>query len=423
MVGRHLRGAGALALPITAVVLVMSIVVAVGTSEAPRNQSEPPLALELSRVAHTTYWITDFAFTADGRILMTEKEGRIRVVQPDGKINDELFLDLSSQVSTDKEEGLVSIALHPSFEQNGIVYISYTDLEKVSQIVRYRVSDDNADVADPTSAFTILSVPQPSPMHNGGELVFGPDDYLYAGFGDGGPDDDPDNKGQDGQSLMGAILRIDVDNPAPGEAYGIPADNPFVDEPAVADEIWAMGLRNPWRFSFDSLTGDLFIGDVGQDQFEEINFERAPSSGGANYGWRCYEGNAEHLLDDCEERDEYEFPIIVLPHPEVDPAADLACAIVGGMVHRGDPEALLYGQYIFADHCSGLLWAAAEVEPDQWQVSNYPAAPLSRPTAFGRDESGDLYVADLNNIYRISAREMIIKPSIYLPLVADRVDL
>jgi hypothetical protein len=261
----------------------------------------------------------------------------------------------------------------------------------------------------------LLSVSQPSPIHNGAKLAFGPDGYLYAGFGDGGRQNDPNNNGQDGQTLLGSILRIDVNNPGPGEAYGIPADNPFVGDPAVQDEIWAMGLRNPWRIGFDSLTGDLYIGDVGGDRYEEINLERAPSPGGFNYGWRCFEGHLPAISDGCQPAEAYTFPIFVMAHPEINPDPPTFCAVVGGLVHRGDPQSPLYGQYVFSDYCSGEMWAIEESQAGQWQATVRAITPLGFVTAFGQDASGELYMADLGNIYRISARSVLAAPKAYLP--------
>jgi hypothetical protein len=400
-------------------VLALAISVSAGANPVPKSTEREFIFIDFIRVGHPLYLVTDFALTPDGRILVTEKAGRIRVVQPGGDVNPQLFLDLSDQTATKVEEGLVSIALHPDFGQNGYFYVNYTDLNSISRVERYQVSDGDPDVADPASAMTLLSVAQPSPIHNGAKLAFGPDGYLYVGFGDGGGQGDPDNNGQDGLSLLGSILRIDVDNPDPGKAYGIPADNPFVANPDVLDEIWAMGLRNPWRFSFDKLTGDLFIGDVGGELYEEINLERAPSPGGYNYGWRCYEGLAESNIQGCQDRDAYTFPIFIMAHPEIDPSPPEFCAVVGGVVHRGDPQSPLHGLYLLGDYCSGEVWAIGEEQPNQWQMQHKATTPLSYVTAFGQDESGEVYMADLGNIYRISARSVLASPVVHLPLILD----
>jgi hypothetical protein len=402
---------------LTLVVLAAAIPVAAGRSATPQRTTQEIFLVDFIRVGHPLFLVTDFAFTSDGRILVTEKEGRIRVVQPNGDINQQLFLDLSGQTSIQGEEGLVSIALHPDYDQNGYFYINYTDLGEISRVVRYRVSDANPDVADPASAVTLLSAPQPSPIHNGAKLAFGPDGYLYIGLGDGGRLGDPHNNGQNGLSLLGAILRIDVDNPDPGKAYGIPGDNPFVGNANVLDEIWAMGLRNPWRFSFDMLNGDLYIGDVGEDRYEEINLERSPSPGGYNYGWRCYEGFVEGNTDGCLDRSAYTFPIFVMAHPEINPDPPPICAVVGGVVHRGDLQSPLYGLYVLGDYCSGEVWAIGEIQPDQWQLQVRGVTPQSFVTAFGQDASGEVYMADLGNIYRISARSVLASPAAYLPLI------
>jgi hypothetical protein len=264
----------------------------------------------------------------------------------------------------------------------------------------------------------LLSVPQPSPVHNGAKLLFGPDGYLYAGYGDGGRYNDPNNNAQNGQTLLGAILRLDVDDADPGKNYGVPADNPYVSEPTVLDEIWSMGLRNPWRFSFDTLTGDLYIGDVGGQRYEEINLERAPLSGGVNYGWRCYEGPVANITEGCLPPEAYEFPIFVLPHSEVDPTAGPVCAVIGGVVHRGAMESPIYGKYLLADYCSGRLWAIEEVQQGQWQPSLTLQAPHGYVSAFGQDQDGEVYVASLGTIYRIDTRSVVAFPESYLPSVS-----
>lgn len=417
IVRRFGRDLGFRVLLLTLLALVTAISAAVGQANTPQNATKEHIFIDFIRVGHPLFLVTDFTFTPDGRILVCEKEGRIRVVQPDGDINQQLFLDLSDQVSVKGEEGLVSIALHPDYDLNGYFYLNYTDPGEISRVVRYQVSDANPDVADADSAVTLLSVPQPSPIHNGAKLAFGPDGYLYVGFGDGGRQDDPHNNGQNGQSLLGAILRIDVDTADPGKAYGIPDDNPFVGDPNVLDEIWAMGLRNPWRFSFDRLNGDLYIGDVGGDFYEEIDLERAPSPGGFNYGWRCYEGHVTAITDDCLDPSAYTFPIFVMAHPEINPNPPTFCAVVGGVVHRGNAQSPLYGLYLLGDYCSGEVWAIGESQPNQWQLQVRGTTPLSYVTAFGQDESGEVYMADLGNIYLISVRSVFAAPVAHLPLI------
>ncbi len=397
--------------PFILLIIIAGITIAVAATKA-QSAPPPPVGddftfIEFTRIAGPFHLITDFEFTPDGRILATQKAGLVRVVKPDGTILQQPFLDLTGQVSVDGEEGLVSIALHPAYETNGYFYVNYTDLDEVSRTERYQVSASDPNIADP-SAYTILEVAQPSSIHNGAELVFGPDGYLYIGLGDGGGADDPHNNAQDGQTLLGTILRIDVDSGAP---YTIPADNPFVDDEQVLDEIWAMGLRNPWRFSFDPLNGDLYIGDVGAERFEEINFERAPASGGVNYGWRCYEGETSHILDGCQEQAAYESPIVVLAHPHV-------CAVVGGGVYRADPAIPIYGQYLFGDYCSGAIWGAAEDEPGKWRRILYGSLPHGYLSTFGQDQSGEVYAADLGNIYRLTVRVVPLSPQLYVPLIA-----
>ncbi|MDX1661786.1 MAG: PQQ-dependent sugar dehydrogenase, partial [Gemmatimonadota bacterium] len=224
--------------------------------------------------------------SGDPRLFIVEKSGRVRI-RKDGALLDEPFLDLSGQVSGGSEQGLLSIAFHPDYASNGRFFVDYTNRAGDTRVVEYRVSND-PDRADPASARTILEVAQPFSNHNGGLVAFGPDGMLYVGLGDGGSGGDPGENGQDRSTLLGTLLRIDVDG---GEPYAIPADNPFVDDPDARGEIWAWGLRNPWRFAFDRSTGDLYIADVGQNRFEEVNAVSGAGKG-LNYGWDVVEGDA-----------------------------------------------------------------------------------------------------------------------------------
>src|SRR5690606_31871801 len=262
------------------------------------------------------------------------------------------FLDISDRVAvTNIEEGLLGLVFHPNYAENRYFYVNYTDLNSNTQISRFTANLNNTE-ADPDSEFSILHIDHPYIFHYGGDLAFGPEGYLYVPLGDGGWAHDPDNRAQDGLSLLGKVLRLDVDG---GEPYAIPADNPYVDDLDVLDEIWAFGLRNPWRFSFDRLTGDLFIGDVGQGTWEEVNFQPAGFPGGANYGWSCFEGtmlNPETNMPKCEAAEFYDMPVTEYEHgPD-----NSNCAIIGGFVYRGSEFPAMYGHYYFTDWCSGLMW-------------------------------------------------------------------
>ncbi|HXV65548.1 MAG TPA: PQQ-dependent sugar dehydrogenase [Vicinamibacteria bacterium] len=323
-----------------------------------------------------------------GRLFIVEQVGRIRVV--DGSaLMPTPFLDITPLVSCCQERGLLGLAFHPDYEVNGQFYVNYTDPRGDTRIVRYTVSPDPS-LADPASAAVLLVIQQPFGNHNGGQLAFGPDGYLFIAVGDGGSAGDPFDNGQNGLSLLGKILRIDVDS---GTPYAIPVDNPFRFDPGARDEVWATGLRNPWRFSFDRLTGDLFVADVGQNAWEEVNFEPVTSAGGNNYGWRRMEG--AHCFDPqsgCGEEG-FVLPILEYSHAE-------GCSVTGGFRYRGSQIPELFGHYVFGDFCSGRIWSATVDEGGLWTRSELLSTSLSI-SSFGEDEAGELYVVDLGGaVYR-----------------------
>ena len=325
-----------------------------------------------------------------GRLFIAQQGGEILVF--DGtRLLPVPFLDLSSSVSSGSEQGLLGLAFHPNYETNGLFYVNLTDAAGDTQILRFTVSAD-ANVADPGSVVPLLSVDQPFANHNGGQLVFGPDGKLWIGLGDGGSAGDPGNRAQSGSTLLGKILRIDVDQGVP---YGIPLDNPFVADPAVRDEIWALGLRNPWRFSFDRLTGDLFIADVGQNAWEEVSFEPVTSGGGRNYGWRRMEG--AHCFNPASNCDDGSLVLPILEYSH-----SLGCSITGGYRYRGAEMPERFGTYFFGDFCSGRIWGGIEnVETGTWTSTELLDSELLIST-FGEDERGELYAADLNGtLYRL----------------------
>jgi glucose/arabinose dehydrogenase len=329
------------------------------------------------------------------RLFVVERGGAIRIVRGDAVVEPP-FLDLSSLVTTDDgEQGLLGLAFHPQYATNGYAYVNYTGTDGHTRIVRYTASA-NPDVADPGSAFTILTIQQPAPIHNGGMLVFGPDEMLYLGVGDGGPGNG--GNGQDFTKLLGSLLRIDVDG---GSPYGIPSDNPFVGHPTNRPEIWAKGLRNPWRFSFDRSTGDLIIADVGEELIEEIDLQPASSAGGENFGWGTMEGS------DC-----FEPPSgctttgLVLPIHEYEHS--LGCSVTGGYVYRGSDYPALAGRYFFSDFCASWLRSFTIAGGQVGDVRDHAAAagPLSGVSSFGEDSAGELYVVSLfsGQVHRIVAQ-------------------
>ena len=314
-----------------------------------------------------------------GRLFIVEQTGAIRVLR-DGEILEEPFLDVGGLIVAGGEQGLLGLAFHPDFARNGRFFVDYTDVNGDTVVAEYTVSDD-PDRANQDSARTLLQVDQPFANHNGGQLDFGPDGYLYVALGDGGSAGDPDGNGQNTDVLLGKLLRLDVDS---GDPYGIPPDNPFADgggEP----EIWAYGLRNPWRFSFDSKTDDLWIADVGQGEFEEIN-RRPAAAAGLNYGWDQMEGLECYAGGDCDPEGKI-VPISGYDH-------DLGCSVTGGYVYRGKDLPELRGGYVFGDYCSGVIWAIDATEREFTEPVELMSSGLSI-SSFGLDEVGELYLTDL----------------------------
>ena len=347
----------------------------------------------------------------DSRLFVVEQEGRIVVVDSSGHRNPEPFLDIVQKVtSIGNEQGLLGLAFHPDYAQNGYFFVNYTDVDGNTAVSRFSVSDSDAARADTGSEIRILQIEQPFQNHNGGDLKFGPDGYLYISSGDGGSGGDPGNRAQDSTVLLGKILRINVDG---NDAYTIPEDNPFIGDESAMDEIWALGLRNPWRISFDRQTGDLWIADVGQQEIEEINFQPAESTGGENYGWRCYEGSNPYNTEGCLESDLYVFPVHEYAH---NPGG--FCSVTGGFVYRGEQYPSLEGHYFFADLCRSRIWSLQD-SPGNWILSDYGHFQDNTFSTFGEDVNGELFVAALSSgtIYRITADAAFSKNDVEEPMV------
>ncbi len=327
-----------------------------------------------------------------GRLFVIEQPGTVRIIEG-GLLLTTPFLDLRDRVgSQGSEQGLLGIVFDPAYRQNGFFYVNYTDKNGNTVIARFKVSS-NPDQADASSEVHILDVPQPYPNHNGGQLAFGPDGYLYIGLGDGGSEDDPLGNGQSRQTLLGKLLRIDVHQ---GSPYAIPPDNPFA-RGGGRPEIWAYGLRNPWRFYFDPLTHGLYIADVGQDLWEEIDYVPPNYSGAAlNFGWSCREGL--HAYQGCQPPAGVTFtdPVWEYDHSQG------SCAIIGGPVYHGKALPGLDGVYLFGDYCSGRVWGLAQASGGAWNASLLFQTHFLI-TSFGVDEAGEVYVADQHGgIYRLS---------------------
>ncbi len=341
--------------------------------------------------------ITYLTNAGDGsqRLFVVEKVGRVRIVEA-GEMLEAPFLDISDLVdASSSEKGLLSIAFPPDYGQTGEFYVNYTARasDGGTVIARYQVSASDPNRADPASAQIVLAFAQPAPNHNGGQIQFGPDGYLYIGTGDGGAAGDPWDNAENLQSVLGKMLRLDVRGQ---QTYAIPPDNPFAGQPG-SEPIWAYGLRNPWRFSFDRLTGDLYIGDVGQGSWEEVDFVAAGSAGGIHFGWDTMEGR--HCFEpsqDCETAGKV-MPVAEYSHSQ-------GCSITGGYVYRGQRFPALNGVYLYGDYCSGLIWGLWQDADGEWQ-SRMLLESGANIASFGEDEAGELYMLDLSGVvYRLAAR-------------------
>ncbi len=327
-----------------------------------------------------------------GRLFIVEQRGVIHILR-EGSVFPIPYLDIRDRVgSFANEQGLLGLAFHPRYEENGFFYVNYTDENGDTSISRFQVTADR-NRADPASEFRLLHVRQPFANHNGGGLAFGPDGYLYIALGDGGSAGDPQGNGQSLDTHLGKILRVDVDG---GSPYAIPPDNPFANGGGLP-EIWLYGLRNPWRISFDRATDDLYIGDVGQGDWEEINFLPADSPGGANFGWVYFEGN--HTYEGNPPANlNLLFPVAEYDHNNGN------CSVTGGFVYRGPSLPEWQGVYLYADFCSGLVWGLARDAAGTWQnrlVFSIPALVSS----FGEDEQGEIYLLAFDgNVYRLTRR-------------------
>lgn len=359
-----------------------------------------PVALSLEQVA-TGLANPVFVTAAPGdndRLFVVELSGRIKIIK-NGSLLPVPFLNIDAIVQSGGERGLLGMAFHPEYSGNGFFFVNYTGNHGNTRVSRFSVSGD-PDVANPASELNILTQVQPFSNHNAGMLAFGPDGYLYVGFGDGGSANDPQNNGQKATTWLAKMLRIDVNN---GSPYSIPADNPYVGAVDTLEEIWAFGLRNPWRYSFDRLTGDLYIGDVGQNAIEEIDFQLSTSTGGENYGWRLKEGTlCFNPPSGCDPAGLLVDPVYEYSHG----GNPFRCSVTGGYVYRGCAIPELDGAYFFGDFCSGNIWSFRTDGSSVTDFTDHTAdlgSSLFGISSFGQDARGEIYVINYHTgtIYKI----------------------
>lgn len=379
-------------------------------------------ALLIARVATATSHLTSIAFeeiaglnstpvdithAGDDRLFLVEKAGIVRIYE-NGALVTTPFLNISSKTTNAGERGLLGLAFHPDYSENGEFYVHYSQSGSGDTVIaRYHVSDNDVNVAAITET-VVLVVEQPFGNHNSGPIRFGPDGYLYVSLGDGGSQGDPNDYAQDGDSLLGKLLRLDVtDTPT----YTIPASNPFTQTASIRDEIWGIGFRNPWRFDFDAVTGDLWLADVGQTTFEEVNYVPAGMDGGLNFGWDCYEATSEYgpldsydPSDECNPETTYYDPVHHYPRSD-------GRSVTGGTVYRGSEYSAMYGHYFFADYLFGTFWTLFP-NGSGWthtRLTKIDAGSLTFPSTFGVDLAGEIYVGFDGNdrVYKITTPDTV----------------
>lgn len=358
----------------------------------------------------------DIVNAGDERLFVIEQEGMIKILYTDGAQESVPFLDISDRVDAQgNEKGLLGLAFPPDYCTSGVFYVNYTHTSEgqlVTRISRFQVNPEDENDGLENSEQVLLSFDQPYSNHNGGQLEFGPEGYLFVGTGDGGDGGDPDNNAQNLQNLLGKLLRIDVSGATPGTPYTIPPDNPFVDVDSTRAEIWAFGLRNPWKYAFDPQTDELYIGDVGQSNREEVNYVPANSGGGQNFGWRCYEGTAVYDLSECEGITDFTAPIFDYAYGSSDDG--FRCSNTGGRVYRGPSFPALVGKFIDVDYCSGEYWLHWQ-EDGEWQ--NFHGTGIGpNVVAFGTDVWGEMYAVSGSSgkIFRVEEASGSLQPPIIL---------
>lgn len=358
-----------------------------------KGQIDPPEMLPAEFVQPV-----DLKHAGDERLFVVEKTGRIWIMDKSGVKSSVPFLNITDRVNAGaNERGLLGLAFHPDFGANGHFFVNYTGSGGHTRISRFSLLGGNQNQADPASELVIMQVNQPFNNHNAGDLAFGPDGYLYIPLGDGGSAGDPGNRSQDPKQRLGKMLRIDVDG---GSPYAIPTDNPYFGSTDTLPEIWGFGLRNPWRISFDRLHGDLWIADVGQGNWEEIDRVSAGSAGGHNWGWRCYEGFEPYNLTGCGPKEGYDPPVHVYPN-----LPTVGCSVTGGYVYRGARHPSLFGKYFFTDFCSGRIWTLTPDGKGGFLNEEVFKGLTQEYVAFGEDNEGELYLVALGEgrVFRLKA--------------------
>jgi glucose/arabinose dehydrogenase len=381
--------------PVRSTILMVTVLVAAGGCDGEGfpsgtgiNRPDPEIALQLVEAGFQSP-VHIVSPPGDDRLFVVEQRGVIWILRDDVRLA-QSFLDIQGRVNAGAERGLLGLAFHPSYATNGRFYVDYTNTAGNTVIEEYLARTDNTDRADATSGRILLSVVQPASNHNGGLLQFGPDGYLWIGMGDGGGSGDTYGNGQDPGTLLGAMLRIDVDG---GDPYGIPADNPFADGVGGAPEVWAYGLRNPWRWSFDAATGTVWIADVGQGQWEEVDGEPVGDAG-LNYGWPVMEGDHCFSSPGCD-TDGLVRPVYEYDHGQ-------GCSITGGFVYRGSAMPDMVGRYVFGDFCQGWIRSFDTADGAASDVVEHDVDPGGTILSFGRDADGEIYVlTGHGTVYRI----------------------
>lgn len=401
------------------VILLPGLLIA-GSSSRPKEVFTPSgtfPGIVLQPIATGLGPLTSITHAGDDRLFLTRRNGLVLILK-DGTLQPEPFLDLSALTTTESERGLLSIAFHPRYAENGLFFVDYTDLAGNVVIARYQVAAGDPDRADPASAAILLTIPKTTAQHNGGQLHFGPDGDLYISVGDNAGLSPTEACAAQEGGLLGRILRLDVDTGSEVPPYhSIPADNPFVGDSSVRDEVWASGLRNPWRFSFDRATGDLWIADVGATQREEINFQPAGSPGGQNYGWKIMEGSLCFRDNNCPaDVPPCGSPLFTLPVLEYGHEGD-DCSVTGGYVYRGTALPQLHGAYVFGDFCTGRIWAA-DRRGAGFRVREV-SATARLLTTFGEDRDGEIYLATITgSLFRLAGRAPADTVAVHDPVTA-----